>query len=56
MTGQSADGDFTACDSAMLNKFFADYLKSHTQSGTNALQRLVQLAPPQSGIDYESVP
>ena len=33
------DGDFTACDTATLNRFFADYLKAHTQGGTNTLQR-----------------
>ncbi len=33
------DDDFTACDTAVLNSFFADYRKSHTQGGTNTLQR-----------------
>jgi integrase/recombinase XerD len=33
------DGDFTACDAAMLNRFFADYRKAHTQGGTNTRQR-----------------
>ena len=35
MTGQDIDGDFTACDTAMLNRFFADYLAGHGQGGTN---------------------
>ena len=39
MAASDIDGDFTACDTAMLNKFFADYLKDHTQGGTNTLQR-----------------
>lgn len=39
MTSGGVDGDFTACDTAMLNKFFANYLKNHTQGGTNTLQR-----------------
>jgi integrase/recombinase XerD len=39
MTANDIDGDFTACDTAMLNKFFTDYLRSHTQGGTNTLQR-----------------
>jgi len=39
MTGQEIDGDFTACDAAMLNRFFADYRKTHTQGGTNTRQR-----------------
>ena len=39
MTGQDIDGDFTACDTAVLNRFFADYLASHGQGGTNTRQR-----------------
>jgi integrase/recombinase XerD len=39
MTGQGIDEDFTACDDAMLNRFFADYRKTHTQGGTNTRQR-----------------
>jgi hypothetical protein len=39
MNGQDIDGDFTACDTAMLNRFFADYLASHGQGGTNTRQR-----------------
>jgi site-specific recombinase XerD len=39
MTGQGIDGDFTACDTAILNRFFAGYLASHGQGGTNTRQR-----------------
>jgi len=39
MTKQEIGGDFTSCDAAMLNRFFADYFHSHTQGGTNTLQR-----------------
>jgi integrase/recombinase XerD len=39
MAAGNVDGDFTACDTAMLNRFFAEYLKDHTQGGTNTLQR-----------------
>jgi integrase/recombinase XerD len=39
MTAASVDADFTTCDTALLNRFFADYLKNHTQGGTNTLQR-----------------
>jgi hypothetical protein len=39
MTASDMDGDFTACDTATLNRFFADYLKAHTHGGTNTLQR-----------------
>ncbi len=39
MSASAVDGDFTACDTAMLNRFFAEYLKDHTQGGTNTLQR-----------------
>ncbi len=39
MAGQGIDGDFTACDAAVLNRFFADYLASHGQGGTNTRQR-----------------
>ena len=39
MAADNVDGDFTACDTAMLNRFFAGYLKNHTQGGTNTLQR-----------------
>jgi len=39
MTASGVDGDFTACDTTLLNRFFADYLKEHTQGGANTLQR-----------------
>jgi integrase/recombinase XerD len=39
MTSQEVDGDFTVCDTEMLNRFFADYLSSHGQTGTNTKQR-----------------
>jgi len=39
MAAASIDGDFTACDTALLNRFFAEYLRAHTQGGTNTLQR-----------------
>jgi integrase/recombinase XerD len=39
MTAEKVDEDFTACDTAMLNRFFARYLKTHSQGGTNTLQR-----------------
>jgi hypothetical protein len=39
MTAEKIDEDFTVCDTAMLNRFFARYLKTHTQGGTNTLQR-----------------
>jgi site-specific recombinase XerD len=39
MTAEKVNADFTACDTDMLNRFFADYLQSHTQGGTNTHQR-----------------
>jgi integrase/recombinase XerD len=39
MTEQGIDGDFAACDTAVLNRFFLDYRNSHTQGGTNTRQR-----------------
>jgi len=39
MTAKKIDEDFTACDTAVLNRFFTDYRKGHTQGGTNTLQR-----------------
>jgi site-specific recombinase XerD len=39
MTAQEIKGDFTVCDTDMLNRFFADYLSSHGQTGTNTKQR-----------------
>jgi hypothetical protein len=39
MNGHGIDGDFTACDAGVLNRFFADYLADHGQGGTNTRQR-----------------
>ena len=39
MSEQDIDGDFTACDTGVLNRFFAHYLASHGQGGTNTRQR-----------------
>jgi hypothetical protein len=39
MTSKNIDGDFTACDTAMLNRFFRDYNASHSRGGTNNKQR-----------------
>ena len=39
MNGHGIDGDFTACDAGVLNRFFADYLAGHGQGGTNTRQR-----------------
>jgi hypothetical protein len=39
MTREAVDGDFTACEAGMLNRFFADYLREHTQGGVNTKQR-----------------
>jgi hypothetical protein len=39
MSRQDIEGDFMACDAAVLNRFFADYLASHGQGGTNTRQR-----------------
>lgn len=39
MTEQRIGGDFTACDTAMLNRFFASYFQRHGQGGTNTRQR-----------------
>ena len=39
MTAQDVDGDFTACDTNMLNRFFNGYRRDHTQGGTNTRQR-----------------
>ena len=33
MTGKEIDGDFTACDTAVLNRFFLDYNAAHTRGG-----------------------
>jgi integrase/recombinase XerD len=39
MTAQGIDGDFTACDVAVLNEFFSQYRAEHGQGGTNTRQR-----------------
>jgi integrase/recombinase XerD len=39
MTEQEIDGDFTACDVAVLNTFFSQYRADHGQGGTNTRQR-----------------
>jgi site-specific recombinase XerD len=39
MTEKDIEEDFTACDTATLNRFFADYLAAHGQTGTNTKQR-----------------
>ncbi|HTU77047.1 MAG TPA: hypothetical protein VMG38_26355 [Trebonia sp.] len=39
MTSEKLETDFTACDTETLNRFFAAYLKTHTQGGTNTHQR-----------------
>ena len=39
MTAESIDGDFTACDTKTLNRFFAAYFAAHGQGGTNTKQR-----------------
>ena len=39
MTDKKIQGDFTACDTALLNRFFRDYHAGHTRGGTNTKQR-----------------
>jgi hypothetical protein len=39
MTSKAIAGDFTACDTAVLNLFFRDYNSSHSRGGTNTKQR-----------------
>jgi site-specific recombinase XerD len=39
MEAQDIEGDFTACDVPMLNRFFAEYHGEHGQGGTNNRQR-----------------
>jgi integrase/recombinase XerD len=44
MTASGIDGDFTAADTVMLNRYFREYYQEHGQSGTRTLQRnLIQL-------------
>jgi hypothetical protein len=42
MAAEKIDGDFTACGTAILNRFFADYIAGHSQGGTNTRQRNLQ--------------
>jgi site-specific recombinase XerD len=39
MSEHEVEEDFTACDTGLLNRFFAGYLASHCQTGTNTVQR-----------------
>ena len=39
MAEEHVDGDVTACSTAVLNRFFADYRNAHGQGGTNTRQR-----------------
>jgi site-specific recombinase XerD len=39
MTVKKIDGDFTACDTGVLNRFFRDYNATHSRGGTNTKQR-----------------
>jgi integrase/recombinase XerD len=39
MADKKMDGDFTACGTALLNRFFRDYSDAHTRGGTNTKQR-----------------
>ena len=39
MTAKGIDGDFTAADTAMLNRFLRDYFRQHGQGGTHSQQR-----------------
>ena len=39
MTVYGIEGDFTVCDTAMLNRFFRDYFREHGQGGTPSQQR-----------------
>jgi site-specific recombinase XerD len=39
MTAEHIDGDFTVCDTGLLNRFFADYMSRHGQTDTNTKQR-----------------
>jgi hypothetical protein len=44
MTARGIDGDYTAADTALLNRFFREYFREHGQGGTHTLQRnLLQL-------------
>jgi site-specific recombinase XerD len=39
LTKTGLDCDFTGCDTAVLNRFFAEYLAANCQNGTNTKQR-----------------
>jgi hypothetical protein len=39
MASEEIEGDFTACDVEVLNRFFAAYQAGHRQGGTNNRQR-----------------
>jgi hypothetical protein len=39
MTASGIDGDFTAADTAMLNRYFREYYQQRGQGGTHTLQR-----------------
>lgn len=39
MAKEGMEGDFTACDAGVLNRFFRDYHATHSQGGTNTKQR-----------------
>jgi integrase/recombinase XerD len=39
MTAKGIEGDFTACDTAMLNLFLREYFTEHGQGGTHSQQR-----------------
>ena len=38
MATAGPDGDFTVCDTGVLNRFFRDYHGAHGQNGTNTKQ------------------
>lgn len=39
MTANGTEGDFTVCDTVMLNRFFRGYFREHGQGGTRSQQR-----------------
>jgi integrase/recombinase XerD len=39
MEAEGVSGDFTACDTGVLNRFFRWYYEAHSQGGTNTKQR-----------------
>ena len=46
MTTASVDADFTACDTVLLNRFFAEYLKAHTQAGRTRCSGTSRISSP----------